>query len=120
MATNNTNGTKQKLVPPLPLIPEAIPDDDETQLAKFKLRAEPTQVDSPTYSFTMLKSNGSGSLRQAIQFLINLLKVYHGLNLVNPGPRLNIAQELMTGQALVQFNKGYDKALTCGPTRRPS
>jgi hypothetical protein len=38
------------------------------KLTKFKLRTNPTQADSPTYSFAILKLDGSKTLCQALTF----------------------------------------------------
>jgi hypothetical protein len=40
--------TKQKPKPPLPLEMELPSKEDETKMARFKLRTTPTNVDSPT------------------------------------------------------------------------
>ena len=116
MTTINNGGAKQKLTPPLPLKPEPVTEEDELRLTKFKLRTEPTNVDSPTYSFAMLKNDGSGTLRQAIQFVRNVIKVTTGLNITVATNKLTMIKGLLTGQALVQFNKGYDDALEAAHT----
>jgi hypothetical protein len=40
--------TKQKPNPPLPLEMEPPSEEDETKMARFKLRTTPTDVNSPT------------------------------------------------------------------------
>jgi hypothetical protein len=68
MKVSLPNGGKKKEVPPLPLKPEEVTEDNELKLAKFKLRTNLTQADSPTYSFTILKLDGNESLCQALTF----------------------------------------------------
>jgi hypothetical protein len=97
-------GGKKKEVPPLPLKPEEVTEDNKLKLTKFKLRTNPTQADSPTYSFAILKLDGSKSLRQALTFYQSVGKVTHGLNITTALNKHTIIMELMTGQALQQFN----------------
>ena len=106
------DGVKKREVPPLPLKPEEVTEDNELKLAKFKLRTNPTDPDSPTYSFTIVKLDGSESLRQALKFYQSIGKIIHGLNITNALNKLTIIKELLTGQALQQFNDGYMKRLT--------
>jgi hypothetical protein len=104
-------GGKKTEVPPLPLKPEEVTEDNELKLTKFKLRTNPTQADSPTYSFAILKLDGSESLCQALTFYQSVGKVTHGLNITTALNKLTIIQELMSGQALQQFNDGYNQQL---------
>ncbi|MCA1807591.1 MAG: hypothetical protein LC687_07070, partial [Actinobacteria bacterium] len=67
--------------------------------------------DSPTYTFVMIKPDGSDTLRQTINFMRNALKVFIGLNVTTPLNKLTLIRELMTGQALVQFNKGFNEQI---------
>jgi hypothetical protein len=55
MKVSLPNGGKKKEVPPLPLKPEEVTEDNKLKLTKFKLRTNLTQADSPTYSLTILK-----------------------------------------------------------------
>ena len=106
------DGVKKREVPPLPLKPEEVTEDNELKLAKFKLRTNPTDPDSPTYSFTIVKLDGSESLRQFLKFYQSIGKITHGLNITNALNKMTIIKELLTGQALQQFNDGYMKRLT--------
>jgi hypothetical protein len=83
-------GGKKKEVPPLPLKPEEVTEDNELKLTKFNLRTNPTQADSPTYSFAILKLDGSESLCQALTFYQSVGKVTHGLNITTALNKLTI------------------------------
>jgi hypothetical protein len=111
MKVSLPNGGKRKELPPLPLKPEEVTEDNELKLTEFKLRTNPTQADSPTYSFTIVKLDGSKSLRQALTFYHSVGKVTHGLNITTAINKLTIIRELMSGQALQQFNDGYNRCL---------
>jgi hypothetical protein len=81
----------KKEVLPLPLKPEEVTEDNKLKLTKFKLRTNPTQADSPTYSFTIfLKLDGSETLRQALTFYQSVGKVTHGLNITTALNKLTI------------------------------
>jgi hypothetical protein len=71
MKVSLPKGCKKKKVPPLPLKPEEVTEDKELKLTKFKLRTNPTQADSPTYSFTILKLDGSKTLCQGLTLAPN-------------------------------------------------
>jgi hypothetical protein len=104
-------GGKKKEVLPLPLKPEEVTEENELKLTKFNLRTNPTQADSPTYSFAIFKLDGSKTLRQALTFYQSVGKVTHGLNITTALNKHTIIKELMTGQALQQFNDGYNRQL---------
>ena len=105
------NNAKKKELPPLPLKPEEVTEDNELKLAKFKLRTDPPTDTSPVYSFTMVKLDGSETLRTALKFYLSITKVWTGLNITTAANKLTITRELMSGQALQQFNTGYQKAV---------
>jgi hypothetical protein len=90
MKVSLPNGSKKKEVPPLPLKPEEVTEDNKLKLTKFKLRTNPMQADSPTYSFTILKLNGSETLRQALNFYQSVGKITHGLNITTAINKLTL------------------------------
>jgi hypothetical protein len=59
-----------------------------------------------------LKLDGSETLRQALTFYGSVGKITHGLNITVAMNKLAIIRELLSGQALQQFNAGYLKELT--------
>jgi hypothetical protein len=104
----NNNGKKKEL-PPLPLEPNEDVEANEMKLAKFKLRTDPSKTDSTVYSFTLVKLDGSETLRMGLDFYVKSQKVMVGLDITDIDKQLTMYRELMTGQALQQFNKGVDE-----------
>lgn len=102
---------RKKELPPLPLKPEPVTEDSELKLAKFKLRTDPADANSPTYSFTITKLDGSEPLHIVLHFYKSVRKIWTGLNITAAANMLNITRELVTGSALQQFNEGYNAAL---------
>ena len=99
---------KAKEVPPLSLIPEdeVSEEYDSTKCASFKLLTAPNAViaaggAAPTkYSFTMLKVDGTQSIREHIKWYNNVLKVFNGLNVTGPTDQKCMTEELCMGAAL--------------------
>jgi hypothetical protein len=108
VALPNNNGKKKEL-PPLPLEPNEDVEANEMKLAKFKLRTDPSKTDSTVYSFTLVKLDGSETLRMGLDFYVKSQKVMVGLDITDIDKQLTMYRELMTGQALQQFNKGVDE-----------
>jgi hypothetical protein len=102
--------TKQKPKPPLPLEMEPPSEEDETKMARFKLRTTPTDVNSPTYLFMMRKLDGSEDLRQAIQFAYDIPTVITGLNVTTATDKKALYLQVLSGPPLTNFNAGYDGA----------
>ena len=113
------SNAKAKEVPPLSLI---IPEDevseeyDSTKCASFKLLTSPGAVTAaggapPTkYSFTMLKVDGTQSIREHIKWYNNVLKVFAGLNVTGPTDRKRMTEELCTGAALTAYSAGVENS----------
>ncbi len=106
----NTGSEKQKLKPPLPLVVEPIIDEDNTKFITFKLMTTPADANSPKYSYTMRKLDGSETLRQAIQFCYDIDTVIIGLAVVNATNAKTIHTQVLSGQALTAFNAGEAQA----------
>jgi hypothetical protein len=100
--------TKQKLRPPLPLEMDPPSEEDKTKMTYFKLWTTPTCVNSPTYSFTMRKLDGSKDLCQAIQFAYDMPTVVTGLNITTATNKKAIYLQVLTGPLLTNFNAGYN------------
>jgi len=107
---NDGNFSKKKEEPPLPLVDDDFVETDKLKLAKFKLRTDPRHAD-PTYDFHMVKINGSESLRHGIRFMTDILKVFTGLNITDADAAMRIYRELLSGEALSQFNGTAQKEL---------
>ena len=106
VALPKNNGGTQKQPPPLSLVPEEPSEEDETKLAKFKLRTEPTDADSPTYYFSMMKCDGSGNLRSGIRFMTDIQKVNTGMNVTTATGQIAMYRQMLSGEGLNQFNLG--------------
>ena len=106
--TKVTHGGHANGPPPLPLKAELPSEDDETRLAKFKLRVTPADADSATYSFATRKLEGTEHLRYALNFYKDCKKILHGLNITTAEPSIRVVRELLTGIGLNQFNTGID------------
>jgi hypothetical protein len=97
-----------KMTPPLPLKAELPSEEDETRLAKFKLRVTPSNADSATYSFATRKLDGTEHLRYALNFHRDCKKILVGLHITDAAASIRVIRELLTGIGLSQFNTGID------------
>jgi hypothetical protein len=104
------NGDKKKFLPPLPLVDDESPELDAHRSSKFKLRTEPTQDTSPTYDFHMVKLDGTESLRVALRFTRDILKVFAGLNITTDAAKHRLYEEMLTSEALNQYKSGVTKS----------
>lgn len=102
---------KKREEPPLPLVQDEIKEVDKTKLARFKLRTDPAVDTSPTYDFYIIKINGSETLRHAIRFMTDILKIFTGLNITDAAKAILLYKELLESEALNQFNAAVAKAL---------
>ena len=79
--------------PPLSLIPDGDDEYDEERdkmkTSSFKLRTSPTDPDSATYSYRLVRVDGTQSIRGHIKWLINVGKVHVGLNITNDVEKLD-------------------------------
>lgn len=105
-----TNGDKKKFLPPLPLATEEVPELEPHRSSKFKLRTNPGQNDSPTYDFHMVKLDGSESLRVALRFTRDILKVFVGLDITTDAAKHRLYEEMLTSEALNQYKNGVATA----------
>ena len=106
--TKVNNGGGSNAPPPLPLKAELPTEEDETRLAKFKLRVTPSDANSATYSFATRKLEGTEHLRYALNFQRDCRKILHGLDITTAEPSIRVVRELLTGIGLAQFNTGID------------
>ena len=112
--TSHGHDDQKKEVPPLSLVPDDDASSDKTDNTKycqFKLLTSPgsTTVTSK-FAFTMLKVDGSQSIRDHIQWTRNLEKVWTGLNLTNNEDKRHIAEETCLGSVLTAYKAGIDTA----------
>jgi hypothetical protein len=103
-----------KEVPPLSLVPEddVLTDDkDSTKFCSFKLftssaaaRTAPTMA--MKYTFTMMKVDGTQSIRDHLRWCDNLDKVFNGRNLTDISERYLLMKEMCEGEALTALEAG--------------
>ena len=111
---------KAKEVPPLSLIPEdeVSEEYDSTKTASFKLLTAPGAAlvaggAAPTkYSFTMLKVDGTQSIREHITWYKNILKVFAGLNVNDATDQRRMTEELCFGAALTAYSAGVELSMS--------
>ena len=104
MTKTNGNGFSgwEKNPPPLPLIPEMDPNQDE-QMLSFKLYSNPTDTTSTKLTFAVRMLNGSENCRSAIQFWRDVQKLFIGMNVTDGLPQYQLVRQLLKGQALTTF-----------------
>jgi hypothetical protein len=90
-ALGNKNQDSKAEVPPLSLIPDEdkMEQNDTAKKGTFKLRSDPTNVNSQKYSFTMAYTDGSHSIQFQIKWVKDVLKVLHGMGIATPAAMLN-------------------------------
>ena len=90
----------------LPLLPESDEDinsKDSMQCSTLKLRTDPTSRDSPVYSFTVLRVDGTQSVRRHIKWLHDLNKVHAGLNATTAAEQHRINLDLCQGEVKTAY-----------------
>ena len=104
MTKTNGNGFSgwEKNPPPLPLIPETDPNQDQ-QMLSFKLYSDPTDNTSMKLMFAVRMLNGSENCRSAIQFWRDVQKLFIGMNVADGLPQYQLVRQLLKGQALTTF-----------------
>jgi hypothetical protein len=95
-ALGSKNQKSKSEVPPLSLLPDEdeMEQGDTAEKATFKLRLDPTNVNSQKYSFTMAYIDGSQSIRFQIKWANDILKVLHGMANATPAAQLELIQQL--------------------------
>lgn len=91
----------------LPLKMEAerkIPKED---LLTFKLRTQPNDAASPTYTFTVPLIRGHEGTRAAIQSIRNLQQILIGMNITTPNNKKAMSQRIYHGQARAEYDRAY-------------
>ena len=111
MASGSTKET-----PPLPLVPE---DDvngdnnDSTKCMSFKLKASPgNSKATQKYSFTMQKVDGTQTIRQHIQWMLNLQKVFYGMEVATPADQQHLTEQMCSGAFKTAYTTGVEAAIT--------
>ena len=103
-----------RYVPPLTLVPdpeeEAVSLKDTSACTSFKLRTNPTDQDSTTYSFALVRVDGTQSIRCHINWIRDVKKVHTGLDITNVDRKHAVNQEWCSGSALTAYINGVNVA----------
>jgi len=96
-----------------------IPEDDEsedredsTKYCTYKLAAVPgSTTNTNKYSFTMLKVDGTQSIRAMIKWTRDVGVVFKGLQITTPIGKHAMMQEMCSGSTLTAFNAGVNASM---------
>ena len=106
-----TTGSSKQEQPPLSLVPDENEDYVDTKSAHcsiFKLRTNPTDPASALYSFSLMKIDGTQSLRAHIQWIANVKKIHRGLGLDATASvrKHTLNSELCSGEVKTAYENG--------------
>jgi hypothetical protein len=79
-------------------------DKDDATVSTFKLRTNPTEVDSQVYELKV-RTFRTGTAEQFIIWKRDLEKVLNGQNVTGSTEKFAMARRLLDGDALATFNK---------------
>ena len=103
-----------RFVPPLTLVAdpeeEAVSLKDSSACTTFKLQTNPTDQDSTTYSFALVRVDGTQSIRCHINWIRDVKKVHTGLDITNVDRKHAVNQEWCSGSALTAYINGVNVA----------
>ena len=101
----------KKELAPLPLTPiEDEEVEDKSKLASFKLLSNPADANSPKYSFSMRKLDGTENLRQVILWVKNVRRVIDGMRIQAPMAQHAMILQLCSGAAQTDYTTQSEKA----------
>ena len=110
MSNGNNKDGHGRTIPPLPLVPEPLPEDQ--RYYEFKLYSVPSDDKSPKYTFRMPIINGEEEPRVAIEFFWKIHKVVKGLNLPNGIAQDNLIKQVLEGEALSVYTNAIGDEVT--------
>ena len=111
MAANNDS---QKETPFLSLIPEdhtSEDREDSTRYCSYKLMVAPGTTNTNKYTFTMLKVDGTQSIRAILKWSQDVTTVFKGLGITDDPTKYAMIQEMCSGAILTAFNAGVEASL---------
>jgi len=109
MSNGNNKDGHGRTIPPLPLVPEPLNEDQ--RYYEFKLYSVPSDKDSPKYTFRMPIINGEEHTRVAIEFFTKIRKVLTGLNLPKGVAQDNLIKQVLEGEALSIYNTTIEEEI---------
>ena len=92
----------------LPLVPVPVkyPKD---KLLSFKLRTQPADADSPTYEIRVPINSGNESVRETIEWMRNVHKVFVGMNAANDAAQQDgLIRRTISDAALTAYHTGSE------------
>ena len=101
-------------VAPIPLEPMALKDAKKDELIKLDLRVDPASSKSETYNFSV-RTFKQGTVEELLNWYRDYNKVLIGMNITAAKNKLNMARNLLAGEALRVFNnkaEGIENAVT--------
>ena len=90
-------------VAPIPLEPMALKDAKKDELIKLDLRVDPASSKSETYNFSV-RTFKQGTVEELLNWYRDYNKVLIGMNITAAKNKLNMARNLLAGEALRVFN----------------
>ena len=103
--TSTSNCKTGFLPPPIPLqqaLPKTLQKDDYLTM---KLHSIPKKASSPVYKLNVPYFKNNGTPEEWLKFLQNFKKIIIGQDLTTSATQFAMAQCLLTGKTLSQFNK---------------
>jgi len=104
MAANNDN---RKEIPFLSLVPEEESEEreDSSKYCSYKLMVAPKSTSNTNkYTFTMLKVDGTQSIRAILKWTRDIEVVFKGLDVEDAPEKFSMIQEMCSGATLTAFN----------------
>ena len=111
MAANNDSG---KEIPFLSLIPEEQSSEereDSTKYCSYKLLVAPGTTNTNKYTFTLLKVDGTQSIRAILKWTRDTPIVFKGLGINDAPTKYAMIQEMCSGATLTAFNAGVEASV---------
>ena len=110
MSNGNHKEGHGRTIPPLPLVPQPLPEDQ--RYYEFKLYSVPSDNDSPKYTFRMPIINGEEDTRTSIDWFNKIKKVLTGLNLPKGVAQDNLIKQVLEGEALSVYASRIGEEIT--------
>ena len=106
--SKDDSNKKANDLPPLPLVPESeeVNLKDSTKYSSFKLKVDPTDKDSSTFSFGLARVDGTQTLRQHLKWCIDVKKIHKGLSIKGAPSIHRLNMELCQGSAKTAYENG--------------
>ena len=103
-----------KEIPPLTLIPEETKFNykDASKCGSFKLHSDPSDADSPKYTFNIQYVDGTQSIREHLQWVDKARRITKGLRITNAPAMVTLIEQLCQGPVKTTFTESISNQLT--------